>query len=393
MSSLHICFVESGYPHPHGGGGGAGTRIQLISRELIRRGHKVSVVTKSCPLCPRVGRDEGVKVYRPSCRSPYHWYISKVPVLRQVALATRYLERGWHQYRFLNHLNAKDPIDIVEFTEGGDFWHAWRSSFPYVVFLSGSSYTFLHQAGYKIQRQNWYQRFLELQFIRRSQHIIAPSQAMVDIVTEEAKQVFECLTILPNPLDPRLLRRSANKVSDGVNKIVLFAARNDPVKGADVLLEAVPQVRRAVPEVRFWMFGYQPDEGTKIPEGVRCFDFVPKEELLQYYHQADLCVIPSRWDNSPNTVYEAMAAGKAVVASRVGGIPELVKDGETGVLVEPADSHKLARALIRLLTDDTRLSQMGQRGYERIKGMSDCSGHVNRRLDLYRQIINSRESK
>ena len=113
---------------------------------------------------------------------------------------------------------------------------------------------------------------------------------------------------------------------------------------------------------------------------------MPKDELLKQYRTAALCVVPSLWDNSPNTVYEAMAAGRAVVASRVGGIPELVADGETGLLTPPGDAGALADAITALLLDPDRRQAMGEAGRRRIRRLADLEENVDRRLAIYEEV-------
>lgn len=383
---MHVVYVEGGYPHPHGGGG-AGTYVQLVGRELVHQGHQVTVVASACPRCPPVASDQGVRVLRPVLRGPFHWYASRAPGLRTFALALRTLERGWHLYQFLEKLYRQAPIDVVESSEGGDFWHAVRPRFPYVAHLHGSRYTFLHQAGKLVGRSDWWDRRLGLWAIDRAAWVVSPSQAMLDVVQREAGKSFRRAEVIPYPLDPRLLECPPGRVQHASGKkIVLFAARNDPVKGADVLLRAIPLVHRQVPEVEFRLFGYQPTPSQRLPDGVNCFPFVPKSELLAQYHQADLVVVPSRWDNSPNTVYEAMAAGKALVASRVGGIPELVVDGETGLLVPPGDAVALAEALSELLSTHHRMSVMGEAGREQIQRIAGLEANIQRRLRIYREV-------
>lgn len=384
-NSLHICYVESGYPHPHGGGG-AGTYVQLVGRELVRRGYDVTVLAGWCPDCPAVSDDVGVTVYRPRFKRPLHWYISKMPLLSLGALALRYLEGGWKQYRFLEGIHNRRPIDIVEFTEGGDFWHAWRAPFPYLVHLHGSRYTFLKMSGRPVGHGDWYHRRLELLFVRRAAYVVSPSQALLDIVTEEAGTPFEKTRIIPYPLDPTLLEVHENNDSNQSEKRVLFAARNDPVKGADILLRAAPLVREAVPDATFELYGFEPN-GRAMPAGVQYQSFVPKQELLRQYRSADVCVVPSRWDNSPNTMYEAMAAGIPVVASRVGGIPEIIVDGETGLLVEPGNERALAEAITTLLTNESRRSNMGRRSLHRITKLANLHDNIAERLALYTDII------
>jgi glycosyltransferase involved in cell wall biosynthesis len=387
-TSFHFCFVESGYPHPHGGGG-AGSYVQTVARELVRRGHKVSVVTAHCLQCPTESRDQGVRVYRPLLKSGLHWYVSKLPAIRTLALTLRTLEHGWLKYRFLEKLHRAMPIDLVEFTEGGDFWHAFRAPFPYVCHLHGSRYTFKRMSGRLVDLGEWWNRRLELFFIQRAVWVFSPSDELLSVVTAELGSPLKRTTVLPYPLDPELLRIKAEtqERASSNGKHVLFAARHDPVKGADVLLQAIPLVRTSVPEATFDFYGYQSHPGERLPEGVVCHGFIPKAELLQKYGGADLCVIPSRWDNSPNTVYEAMAAGKAVVASRVGGIPELVADGETGLLVPSGEPEPLAQAIVSLLLDDERRIRMGKRGRERICQLVSPQEDVDQRLEVYKRVI------
>jgi glycosyltransferase involved in cell wall biosynthesis len=387
-TSFHICFVESGYPHPHGGGG-AGSYVQTVARELVRRGHKVSVVTAYCPQCPMESRDQGVRVYRPLLKSGLHWYVSKLPAIRTLALALRTLEHGWLKYRFLERLHRTALIDLVEFTEGGDFWHAMRAPFPYLSHLHGSRYTVKRASGVAVDRSEWFNRRVELFGIQRAAWVFSPSRELLRLVTVELGSSLKRTAVLPYPLDPELLRIKAETQESAPSngKHVLFAARHDPVKGADVLLQAIPLARARVPEAVFNFYGYQPQPGEQLPEGVACYGFLPKAELLRRYHTADMCVLPSRWDNSPNAVYEAMVAGKAVVASRIGGIPELVADGETGILVPPGEPEPLAQAIVTLLLDDERRVRMGERGRERIRQLASLKENVDQRLRIYKRVI------
>ncbi len=388
---MHIVYVEGGYPHPHGGGG-AGTYVQLVGRELVHQGHQVTVIASACPDCPLDTIDQGVRVLRPGGKGALHWYASRLPLVKPFALALRSLEQGWIIYRMLEHLHRRQPIHVVEFTEGGDFWHSLRGNLPFICHLHGSRYTSLHQAGKPVDWSDWLDRRLGLWAIARAGWVVSPSQAMLDVVQSEAGKAFRRSAVIPYPLDPRLLEPRLLEAPTGRspqsadNKVVLFAARNDPVKGADVLLNAVPLVRRVLPQAEFRFFGYQPAPGEVLPDGMVCHPFVPKDELFSHFGQADVVVVPSRWDNSPNTVYEAMAAGKAVVASNVGGIPELVVDWETGHLTPAGDSKALASAIIAVLLNHARGCKMGQSGQERIRQLAGVEANVTQRLAIYHKI-------
>jgi glycosyltransferase involved in cell wall biosynthesis len=89
-------------------------------------------------------------------------------------------------------------------------------------------------------------------------------------------------------------------------------------------------------------------------------------DLPRYYPGADVLVIPSFSETFGMTLVEAMACEVPVVATRVGGIPEVVANGETGILVEPGDPSVLADAILRVLSDDSLKQSMGKEGRRRV---------------------------
>ena len=317
-----------------------------------------------------------------------HWYVSKLPGLRFAALSLRYMEEGWQLWRFLEALHRRERLSLVEFSEGGDFWHAFHAPFPILTHLHGSRYTFLRQSGRPTGRSDWYQRRLELAFIRRARRVLCPSAGLVRIVRQELNGPLPEEAILPCPLDPELVN-GGNSVTQAADdsKIILFVARSDPVKGADVLFQAVPLVRRDVPGAEFHFVGCPPTADISTAKGVRFYPFVPKKQLIEHYRRAAVCVVPSLWDNSPNTVYEAMASAKPVVACRVGGIPELIDDGVTGFLVQPGHPEQLASAILRLLRSPHERVRMGEAGRQRIQQLANLEANVSRRLALYEQVM------
>lgn len=102
---------------------------------------------------------------------------------------------------------------------------------------------------------------------------------------------------------------------------------------------------------------------------------------------AELAVLPTLREGLPNVILEAMAAGKPVVASRVGGVPELVVDGETGFLVPPRDPEALARGVLTLLGDPARAEAMGQAGRERVIRCFSLDRMVRETQQLYEELL------
>ena len=148
---------------------------------------------------------------------------------------------------------------------------------------------------------------------------------------------------------------------------IVAVARLDHLKGIDVLLHALVDID----DVRVALVGSGPDEAS-LQELADGLGVAAKVDWLGWSDQPrallpgfDLLVLPSRAEGLPLSICEAMLARLPVVASAVGGIPELVVDGETGVLVPPDDPESLSRALNALLDDEGRRARMGEAARER----------------------------
>jgi glycosyltransferase involved in cell wall biosynthesis len=159
-------------------------------------------------------------------------------------------------------------------------------------------------------------------------------------------------------------------------------------KGFDVLLEAIAQV----PEAQLVVVGGGPGledlvarAGTLgIGERVEFTGWVdnPRDHLTRL----DLYVQPSRFEAQGLAIAEAMLAELAVVATDVGGIPDVVIDGETGLLVPPEDPEALARAIAELIDDPARRAEMGRAGRRRAAEKFTAAGMVAGFERLYREL-------
>lgn len=145
-----------------------------------------------------------------------------------------------------------------------------------------------------------------------------------------------------------------------------FAGRLSKEKGVDVLLRAVPKVQSALPQVRVMIIGDGPqrDPLRRLARQLEIEERViftgERDDAPMLIAALDIVVAPSYTDNFSLTVAEAMASGRVVVASAVGGLPEMVDDGTTGLLFAAGDVDSLASRLTALLTDGERTAAMGQ---------------------------------
>lgn len=148
--------------------------------------------------------------------------------------------------------------------------------------------------------------------------------------------------------------------------VVGLIGRLVPEKGGHVFLRAVSLVRAVVPQARFVVVGDGPLRDTLEQRAASLgvadvVDFVGfRSDVRELMCALDVLAVPSLSDGSPLVVLEAMATGVPVVASETGGLPDLVRPGENGLLVRPGDAEDLARAIVSLLLDPEGACQLGQ---------------------------------
>jgi glycosyltransferase involved in cell wall biosynthesis len=207
------------------------------------------------------------------------------------------------------------------------------------------------------------QRFVRW-LLRRARAVVALSEASRQSLTFIDPHLE--VVVIPNPVE--IPSRPA-PLTEGA-PTVLFLGMITEAKGAFDLLRAWPAVREAVPDARLVMGGAGDIERAREMAREHGFEVetpgwvlgAEKDALLR---RAWALVLPSHWEAMPMAVLEAMAAGLPVVASRVGGIPGVVLDGRTGVLVEPRNVVALGDALARVLLDAGTRSAMGRAARER----------------------------
>jgi glycosyltransferase involved in cell wall biosynthesis len=187
---------------------------------------------------------------------------------------------------------------------------------------------------------------------------------------------------------------------------LLFAGVLTPRKNVEGLLNAFAQVRQAVPEARLIMVGPvgpQPidadcaqtvqDRVTSLALGdsVDIVGFVDNDRLRHEIATARAVVLFSREETAPTIIAQAMAAGKPVVASRVGGVPEMVNDGESGFVVESEDETALAERMLTLLNDQDLCLRMGARGHELALRRFNPDAVARQTVEAYRIALNSQQ--
>jgi glycosyltransferase involved in cell wall biosynthesis len=215
--------------------------------------------------------------------------------------------------------------------------------------IGGTVETFQHDAS-SVQVQAL--RLLRDATVRGARHVVVPSAFLRDLALEWGVRP-ERITVVPNAtpaVELDGIDRDALRESFGIDgPTVAFAGRFGPQKSLDVLAAAVARV-----EGLTLLVAGAGDSPPHAGERVRLLGPLSRRRTLELFAAADATVLASTWENFPHSVVESLSVGTPVVATAVGGVPEVVEDGRNGLLVPPADPDALADALRRYV-DDAKL--------------------------------------
>jgi glycosyltransferase involved in cell wall biosynthesis len=232
--------------------------------------------------------------------------------------------------------------------------------------------------------------------LRFMDHVVAVSEAQAEKARRAGARANR-VTVIPNAIDPErftdpdpVYRHKLQRLlREDKRRIVGAAGRLSPEKGFDVLLSAAARVVEASPSVGFVIFGHGDCRAalqqqlllSGLAGSVALVGF--RGDLDRFIPQLDLFVLPSYTEGMPNVVLESCAAGVAVVATAVGGTPEIIQDGVSGLLVPPGDPDALAERILDALECEDRLREMGFQGRQRVLESFSFPAQKERYLRLF----------
>ena len=257
----------------------------------------------------------------------------------------------------------------------------------------------IHTDHGKLYPTSWKWRMLEQTASRAAAKVIAVAKhAQHDLVEQQGiaahkvEVIYNGLDLKPTRSAPIAgLRRELG--AEPGDFIVGTAARLEEQKGLELFLDGARQVLQSVPNARFVIVGGGSQEAS-LQEYARTLGIESRVLVTGYRVDAvtlmsafDCFVQTSHWEAMPMALLEAMALKKPIIATAVGGVPEVVCDGETGFLLQCREASTLADLIVRLATSDTTAQAMGEAGYRRYAEQFTAQRMIARYEDLYRRVL------
>jgi glycosyltransferase involved in cell wall biosynthesis len=210
-----------------------------------------------------------------------------------------------------------------------------------------------------------------------SDRIFAVSEKTKKDYVEQNQISAEKISVIYNGVDsnkfhPEVSRELIReKYSLGDSLIILTVGSGIVLKGCIFVLFAIKEILKVYPNLKLMMVGIDPNHKERminiakklgVQNSIIVINRIPNNQLPYYFSASDIVVVPSLFENFPVVILEAMSSGKPVVASRVGGIPEAIKENETGLLFDPGNVSQMTEKIFYLLSDLELRRKLGEAG-------------------------------
>lgn len=235
--------------------------------------------------------------------------------------------------------------------------------------------------------------WIERLAVNRLPVVVAVSRDEQHRIDDQFDRPLTSIQMIPNGIDAQI--QALTKPPAG-RKWIIFAGRMEQVKGVDLL----PDILMGLPDdVNLYMVGAGPErevleqefEEKNLSHRVEWTGAIAPVEVLKYMDKSLILVLPSRYEPQGRVVLEAMSKGRPVVASRVGGIPEMITDGVEGILVDEPEAAAFSTAINRILMDPERAIEMGKWGRERVKSTYSWDQLGRKIVSVYQELVKKSE--
>lgn len=383
---MNILFICHEYP-PARLVGGIGIFVRNVSRAFVKTGHSVTVVG----------------LYRQEASTDE--LLEGVRVLRMAAI--KKLGLGWWFQRQaldkkIKQLHAECKFDLVETSDfDAGFWLISKLKIPYVVRLNGGEVYFRSLLKEHLRWQYWVS---ERASLKKADAITSVSH----YTWQQTKRIFNLreleVAILPNPVDTTYFKPgSGNKPG-----CIVYSGTFIRKKGVLELFKSLSAVFERVPHAYLICVGADSRDAISNSESTQALalSFIDKKyhsriqftgrvehtQVLNYIQQAQVCVYPSYLEAFPNAWIEAMACGKAIIGSSTGSGPEVIQDGETGLLCHPTDHAGLSERIVNVLNDANLREQLGTKARQHVVKNLDITVITKLNLQWYKEVVTAYHS-
>lgn len=405
---MRIGYISFEYP-PDTAVGGIATYVYQASQLMKARGHQVEVF---CASYERTVSEiwEGIPVHRIKSAEPLRFEFGKsiLPVFLERHTAVRFdlIESPEYSADGLAIKQHCPELALVVKLHTPHYLIR-KLSTHYDPVWKKAYYMLAHLLRGKLVRPYWLyekkQDDPDYRIIAVADQIHTPSVSLGRIVAKKWKIGSQRILHVPYPFIPKpALLSIPAETSKGV---VTYVGRLEIRKGVIALAEAIPLVLKRNPSIRFRLSGANTaspapgvDMKTYLMQRLEAhkekieFIQVPADRVAEVYAGTDICVFPSIWENFPNVCLEAMSSARGIVASREGGMKDMLEEPPCGLLIDPMDAKALARSILYLLDHPAHRTELGRQARNKVLDTYNAEAIGRLMEEHYLQAVEQKKS-
>jgi glycosyltransferase involved in cell wall biosynthesis len=234
-------------------------------------------------------------------------------------------------------------------------------------------------------------RWMVKRTLNRADWVSATGDFLRSAALSVSGKISEKLSVIPFGVTPP---ESVSPLPDGPVRLC-FLKEHRAIYGPDILVEAFALARRSVPDLRLTLAGSGPMtdalrgrlKALELEAAVKFPGYLEHREVVKFLSDHHILVMPSRMESFGVAALEAASCARPVIATRVGGIPEVVLDGTTGLLVKPDSITDLAEAIVRLASDRSMMTRLGEAGRRFVRERYLWESSLDQMCELYDRLI------
>jgi glycosyltransferase involved in cell wall biosynthesis len=406
---MRIGLISYEYP-PQQGLGGVGTYMFRLAGALGRAGHEVHVIAGPSDRSPvqqanvrlhRIPAHFDVKTHNVAVRWLYWQGLARVMGWMH-PLIWHWIKWNLASYDAIRQIDSEHRLDLVECPEhAANGWMAGQiHRWPIVVRMHCPWDLFVRINRFPFNPMNRLLAYLERRTARSyADCVTVPSQAMKNVV-DRTWELRRTPVVFPNFMDFPEFQHPLPPANHEAEPHIVCVGRVEPLKGQDTLARAFAMIAHKYTRARLVIVGPDRWPGkasfaellpTLVPDPairsrIDLRGAVPLEQVGQILRAARVSVVSSRgFESFSYAALEALAAGRPVIATDTGALPEIVEDERTGLIVHAGDAREMARAMDRLLCDRTHSQHLADAGFEVARQRSNTAAVLPQILRCYDQ--------
>lgn len=370
---MRLALVSYEYP-PETGFGGIGTYARQLAICLKPLGCEVEVFSASPNATTSIGTEDGIQVHRVRAgnREEFRRQIPSLVVKRHALAPFHLIETPEYGAEGVYVQQALPNVPLVVKFHTPDFLIKEMNS---ELKKTKLKYKLKAAIGWKPYKK---EKDISFSMTVKAQGLISPSRSLASIIADRWGIPLSSIHVIPNPFIPSNEMLSIPPATD--TKYITHLGRLETRKGVHLLANALPSVFQQLPHVRVRFIGRTNigpyGKGTMIDylkstlhawsDKIEFIDHISAGEVPSWLAKTDICVFNSLWENFPNVCLEAMSAARGIVASKNGGMEDMLEDINGGILVDPYDQQALINGIIHMFENPGERIAMGERSRQKI---------------------------